>query len=85
LEISGHADKAAGRHYNPELSKRLADTVREVLINLGADPKRLGLKIVGETKPFFQNYRWCAIAAKSASRDKGTWLSQEHHPRIRVR
>jgi OmpA-OmpF porin, OOP family len=54
LVIVGHADKAGGRHYNRDLSKRRADAVREVLVSSGADPESLALEFAGETKPFFK-------------------------------
>jgi OmpA-OmpF porin, OOP family len=54
MVIVGHADTAGGRSYNRDLSKRRADAVRKALISSGADPQRINLKTVGETKPFFK-------------------------------
>jgi len=51
VKIEGFTASPGGDAHNLKLSERRAERVREVLIELGADPQRLLAKGYGETRP----------------------------------
>ncbi|MGQ0586661.1 MAG: OmpA family protein [Gammaproteobacteria bacterium] len=50
LEIEGHTDSTGPADKNMQLSQQRADVVREVLVSLGVDSRRLVAKGYGETR-----------------------------------
>ena len=55
LEIQGHTDDVGAAKKNIELSKRRAETIRQVLIKNGVSPKRLIATGFGPTRPRASN------------------------------
>ncbi len=53
--IEGHTDERGSRTYNPELSQRRAEAVREYLIKKGVAPQRLEARGMGRTTPVAPN------------------------------
>ena len=51
ITIEGHTDVRGSDDYNLRLSQLRADRVREVLVEAGADPTRLGATGFGRTRP----------------------------------
>ena len=55
VKISGHTDNVGGQKYNQKLSQRRAEAVRNYLVSLGADSKKMTVFGKGETKPVASN------------------------------
>ncbi len=55
VEVAGHTDSVGGADYNQGLSERRAYTVRDYLINAGADENNLSAKGYGEAAPIADN------------------------------
>lgn len=55
VEVAGHTDSDGSAAYNEGLSERRAITVRDYLINRGADPNNLTVKGYGEAAPVADN------------------------------
>ena len=55
VKISGHTDNVGGQKYNQKLSLRRAEAVRNYLVSLGADSKKMKVFGKGETKPVASN------------------------------
>ena len=55
VEVAGHTDSDGDADYNQGLSKWRANTVRNYLINAGADAAHLSAKGYGEAKPIADN------------------------------
>ena len=53
--ITGYTDNVGKPDYNSKLSLQRAEAVRDSLISLGADPKKLQVSGAGETKPIADN------------------------------
>ncbi|MCC6277508.1 MAG: OmpA family protein [Oligoflexia bacterium] len=51
LEIEGHCDRHGSIEYNLALGERRARTVKQYMINLGVDGKRLSIVTYGKEKP----------------------------------
>jgi outer membrane protein OmpA-like peptidoglycan-associated protein/Tol biopolymer transport system component len=55
FSIEGHTDNVGTQKYNKELSLRRAKAVKQALIELGINPKRLTIKGFGSTQPIADN------------------------------
>ena len=55
VEVAGHTDSVGGADYNQGLSERRAYTVRDYLINAGADESNLSARGYGEAEPIASN------------------------------
>lgn len=55
LVIEGHTDSVGPAEYNLDLSRRRAEAVRQVMIDLGVDGKKVKAVGYGETKPIANN------------------------------
>jgi len=55
VEIGGHTDDVGTPEYNQQLSERRANAVKNYLIKMGGDPKRITAVGYGETKPVVMN------------------------------
>ncbi len=55
VEICGHTDNIGNPESNLALSRRRCNVVKNYLIKLGIDPKRLIVKAYGQTKPIVPN------------------------------
>ncbi|MEL7187812.1 MAG: OmpA family protein [Pseudomonadota bacterium] len=55
VEVAGHTDSAGNADYNQGLSERRASTVRDYLINTGADADKLTARGYGEADPVASN------------------------------
>jgi len=55
VKISGHTDNVGDSNYNMKLSLRRAEAVRDYLISLGLDPKKVEVIGEGMTKPIADN------------------------------
>lgn len=55
IEISGYTDDVGNEKYNLELSKKRALAVRDMLVKMGVDPKRITVKGYGEKYPLVPN------------------------------
>jgi OOP family OmpA-OmpF porin len=55
VEVAGHSDSAGNDTYNLGLSERRANTVRDYLVNDGANPDNLTAKGYGEAEPVADN------------------------------
>jgi OOP family OmpA-OmpF porin len=53
--ITGHTDNVGSADFNLKLSLRRAEAVRDYLISLGADAKKMEISGAGETKPIADN------------------------------
>jgi OOP family OmpA-OmpF porin len=53
--ISGHTDNVGDPDYNMKLSLKRAEAVRDYLISLGADPKKLQVIGEGMNRPIADN------------------------------
>lgn len=51
IRLSGHADRLGPTHYNLELSRRRAETVRQYLLDKGLDGKLIQVEAKGESEP----------------------------------
>lgn len=54
-ELAGHTDNVGNENYNQILSAERANAVRDALINIGVDAKRLTAKGYGSSKPIAPN------------------------------
>lgn len=54
VQIEGHADSRGSVEYNLALGERRAKSVKEYLVGLGIDPKRLTIISYGKEKPVVQ-------------------------------
>ena len=55
VEVAGHTDSVGSAEYNQGLSERRAYTVRDYLINAGADQNNLSARGYGEAAPIADN------------------------------
>ncbi len=55
IKIIGHTDDIGTEQYNLELSKKRAEAVKDMLINMGIDKIRIQTSGFGETKPLVSN------------------------------
>lgn len=55
LLVAGHTDATGSEELNLTLSEQRAETVRSVLVKLGAAPERLSARGFGETVPIAEN------------------------------
>ena len=55
VEVAGHTDDAGDAGYNEGLSERRANTVRDFLMNSGANPSNLTARGYGEAAPVADN------------------------------
>jgi outer membrane protein OmpA-like peptidoglycan-associated protein len=55
VEIGGHTDDLGTPAYNQQLSERRANAVKNYLVKMGGDPKRITAVGYGETKPVVVN------------------------------
>jgi outer membrane protein OmpA-like peptidoglycan-associated protein len=55
VEIQGHTDSTGSPAYNLKLSQRRADSVRNYLVDSGANPDQLQTKGYGQTQPTASN------------------------------
>ena len=55
VKITGHTDNVGGKEYNMKLSLRRAEAVRDYLVSLGVDSKKMKVIGKGETKPVASN------------------------------
>lgn len=55
VELAGHTDSVGAAAYNLTLSQQRANAVRDYLIDLGVDPRRLVARGYGESKPIRSN------------------------------
>lgn len=55
IEISGHTDNVGGKDYNLRLSKRRADAIKDLLVFLGIESKRIKTTGYGFSKPIASN------------------------------
>ncbi len=55
VEVAGHTDSVGSADYNQGLSERRAYTVRDYLINAGADENNLSARGYGEAEPVASN------------------------------
>ena len=55
VEVAGHTDSAGAAAYNQDLSERRANTVRDYLVNAGANPANLSARGYGEAEPIDTN------------------------------
>jgi outer membrane protein OmpA-like peptidoglycan-associated protein len=55
VTITGHTDNVGGKEFNRKLSQRRAEAVRDYLVKLGADSKKMQVSGKGETKPVASN------------------------------
>lgn len=55
IEISGHTDSKGDERYNQQLSLRRAESVRNIMIRLGADGNRITATGYGQSKPVETN------------------------------
>lgn len=55
VEVAGHTDSAGAAEYNQGLSERRANTVRDYLINAGANAATLSARGYGEIEPIADN------------------------------
>jgi outer membrane protein OmpA-like peptidoglycan-associated protein len=53
--ITGHTDNVGGKEYNQKLSLRRAKAVRNYLVSIGANAKKMTVSGKGETKPIASN------------------------------
>ncbi len=53
--ITGHTDSTGSEGHNMKLSLKRAESVRDYLVGLGIDPKKLEVKGEGEAKPLADN------------------------------
>jgi len=61
--IEGHADRLGSQQYNQKLSERRADSVKNYLVNKGADRTKIETIGMGKTTPA----KFCPDAAKRAA------------------
>jgi peptidoglycan-associated lipoprotein len=52
VRIEGHCDERGTAEYNLALGQRRADTVRQYLVSLGVDSKRIAITSLGKEAPF---------------------------------
>ncbi|MFQ5549135.1 MAG: OmpA family protein [Woeseia sp.] len=55
VEVAGHTDSNGNAAYNQGLSERRANTVRDYMINAGANPANLSARGYGEAEPIADN------------------------------
>jgi len=55
VKITGHTDNVGDPDYNVKLSLRRAEAVRDYLISLGLDSKKVEVIGAGETEPVADN------------------------------
>ena len=55
IRIQGHTDSTGSAAHNEELSKRRAQSVREVLVGRGVKPEQMLVEGVGEARPVADN------------------------------
>ena len=55
LELRGHSDSVGSRAANLRLSRQRAEAVRDHLIELGVEPRRLKVRALGERDPIASN------------------------------
>ena len=55
VKITGYTDNVGSKKYNLKLSQQRAKAVRDYLVKLGADPKKMKVSGVGEAKPIASN------------------------------
>ncbi len=55
VEVAGHTDSAGAAEYNLNLSQRRADSVRDYLVNAGANPANMTTRGYGESDPIADN------------------------------
>lgn len=61
IQVEGHADERGGRQYNLALGERRAKAVRDYLVALGVESKRLSVISYGNERP------------KSEGNDESSW------------
>jgi len=61
--IEGHADRLGSQQYNQKLSERRADSVKNYLVNKGADRTKIETIGMGKTTPA----QFCPDASKRAA------------------
>ena len=55
LELHGHSDSVGSRAINLQLSRQRAETVKDYLIGLNIDARRLKIRALGESRPIESN------------------------------
>jgi OmpA-OmpF porin, OOP family len=55
VKITGYTDNAGSQQYNLKLSLRRAEAVRDYLVRLGVDSKKMKVSGKGEAKPVASN------------------------------
>ncbi len=55
VEVAGHTDSAGSAEYNAWLSDRRADSVRQYLVDRGANSRNLSARGYGEAEPIADN------------------------------
>jgi OOP family OmpA-OmpF porin len=55
VKITGHTDNVGAKKYNMKLSQRRAEAVRDYLVKLGVNSKKMKVSGMGETKPIASN------------------------------
>jgi OOP family OmpA-OmpF porin len=55
VKITGYTDNVGSKKYNLKLSQKRAGAVRDYLVKLGADPKKMKVIGAGEAKPIASN------------------------------
>jgi len=55
VRITGYTDNTGTADYNTKLSLQRAEAVRDYLISIGVDPKKMEVSGAGETKPIADN------------------------------
>lgn len=56
IQIEGHADERGGRQYNLALGERRAKTVRDYLVALGVEAKRISTISYGNERPLAEGH-----------------------------
>lgn len=51
LVVSGHADRSGSARYNEALSRRRAETVRDLLTTRGVPSEAISIRALGEAEP----------------------------------
>ena len=55
IKITGYTDNTGAADYNMKLSQQRAEAVRDYLISIGVDPKKMEASGAGEAKPIADN------------------------------